>query len=146
MAIAFNDRVRKRLIVLLASAAALLVLLNLAASRVEERTMHAPPPDARLSVIRMTVDSLLRERHIDPRTIRSRVITTSGQEKTRIERSVTVPPAFVSLEFNKALNQAIRPLNARVVASERPREGKILMHILLDGTVVQTVIVNTGSK
>ncbi len=141
-----SDRARKLLIALLASAAALLVLLNLATSRIEERKARTPPPDRRLAIIQMTVDSLLRERHVDPRSIRTRVVQTSDQSKTRVERSVTVPPGFVSLEFNKALNRAVTPLNARVVASERPREGRILMHILLDGSVVQTVIFNFDTR
>ena len=96
-------------------------------------------PDA-VAAIDVAVDSLLQQFRVDPRTVRTRPIRIEGNDVIRQERHVSVPPDFVSLEFNRTLGRVMERYGAHVIATERSREGKVLLHILSRGTIVRTLV------
>jgi hypothetical protein len=57
----------------------------------------------------------------------------------RVESRLTVPVGFASLEFNHRLNLALAPLDARVVATERARDGVVTMHCVRNGVTVRSL-------
>jgi hypothetical protein len=129
---------------LLAASAVLLLLLNLASEKSNQRRRAtADRSGAVVTSIDGVVDSLLEEFHVDPRTVRSRPIRSQGKEQIREELHVTVPPGFVSLEFNRTLGRVMEQYGVHVIATERSHEGKVLLHIMFRGVIVRTLVLTS---
>jgi hypothetical protein len=86
------------------------------------------------------VDSLFVLYGINSDRVRTREVKLPDRSSHRIEQRSTVPPDFVSVEFNHDLNTAVRPFGARIVATERVREGIVTMHIVRSGRTVRSII------
>ena len=131
---------------LLAASAALLLLLNIASDRIDERRRDPSNPSGGVAAsIDAVVDSLLSEFHVHPRTVQSRPIHSAGKGPIRVERHVTVPPEFISLEFNRTLGRILEQYGAHVIATERSREGKVMLHIMFRGEIIRTLVLTTES-
>lgn len=84
------------------------------------------------------VDSLLMHYGIPKEKVRKWQVLTPDGKLIRTDRRVLVPASFVTTEFNRDLNRAVSPWNARVAATERTKESVVVMHIVRDGATVLT--------
>jgi hypothetical protein len=137
-----SPALRKRTLLagLLAASAIVLSLLNLASEKAQQRREMSSDRSDAVAAMDAAVDSLLQEFHVDPRSVRTRQIRIEGNDAIRQERHVHVSPDFVSLEFNRTLGRVMERYGAHVIATERSREGKVLLHILYRGTIVRTLV------
>lgn len=137
-------RVRVILASLLAASAVLLILLNTLQGRIEERrrTTDESVQNILLSIDR-TIGRELRSHGIDNSRVRARNIVTPDRSFMRVERTVVIPDDFVTVSFNRDLNEALGVLGARAVATERTRGDIVSIHVIREGTVIQSLILHT---
>jgi hypothetical protein len=101
----------------------------------------APTPlPAALGEIDREVDSVLVHLGIESSWTRKREMTLPNAPFPRIERRVLIPKELATVTINAALNEMARRFNGRAVASENLRENQVTIHIEIDGTIVQTII------
>jgi hypothetical protein len=85
------------------------------------------------------IDTLLTKYRIEKEWVKSWQVQTPGKGFVRSERRVLVPPEFVSLSFNLDLNKMLSDYGARAIASERTKESIVTMHVVKEGTVLETL-------
>jgi hypothetical protein len=92
-----------------------------------------------LRSVNTIVDTVLARHGILREQVRSWQVQGPGRKFLRIERRVTVPPEFVSVQFNHDLNEALDGTGARVVATERTRENTVTTHIKRGSTIIESI-------
>ena len=124
--------------VVLGAAALGLFVLN-------ETTTKPEPQDFRttLKQIDADVDSMLARSGIDQKWIRKQAIPLPNVNFSRIERRVTVPPEFLPLQLNAALNSRMHRYNGRAVGTEDLKQHTVSIHIEVERVIVQTIILKT---
>jgi len=111
--------------------------------------LHQPAretPDERTQGVRRdlrsvnaVVDTLLLLHGIGKDQVRSWQVKTPDRKFIRTERRVLVPPDFISVKFNHALNRALEGTGARVVATERTKENTVTIHIKNGPTIIESI-------
>ena len=132
---------------LLASCALVLVLLNIASERIAQRsgrgrstlTRTVSEKDEVTSAINDAVDSLFTRYEIDRLTVKSWYVQTPDKKNIRLERRVIVPSDFLSMNFNLDLNRMVSAYGARAMATERTKESTVMVHIIKDKAIVQSI-------
>jgi hypothetical protein len=105
------------------------------------RPPHSPPPaPAEAEAIDNAVREELAAHRIPSGTVRTRRVKTPAADFERVERRVTVSGDFVTVEFNRELNERVGAYGGRSFATERTKENTVSVHVLSGGTVVQTVL------
>jgi len=135
-----NTAVRRLLIGVLAATATILFALyslDNAGSRSGARSKGGVRSTTK--EIDAVVDTLLGRYGINPAWIRTWHVGVRGAAFARVERRVWVPPGFIAQQFNHELNQLLLDQGARVVGLERTAEGKVTLHILQNGLVVESL-------
>jgi hypothetical protein len=97
-----------------------------------------------LPSVNAVVDTVLARHGIGRDQVRSWQVQTPDRKFLRIERRVTVPPEFISVQFNHDLNEALNGTGARVVATERTRENTVTTHIKSGSTIIESVTFVVG--
>jgi hypothetical protein len=105
----------------------------------------APLSQASVTAVDHAVDSVLRTFSLDRASLRTASYPIPHSNLKRIEKRVSVPPAFSSIQVNHALNQVAREFGGRVVASENLKEQLVAMHVEMSGLIIETVILKTAS-
>jgi hypothetical protein len=100
---------------------------------VEQTTSVGPNLDA-------AVERLLRRYNIEARSVRLRKVMSDDKKFTRLERRISVSPAFNALNFNHDLSRAVAEFGATVVAAEKSENGSVAMHIKKDGVIIQSLV------
>jgi hypothetical protein len=141
-----RESVRPRVLIIafLAASAAMLAGVNHVQDRIGDRrtqrlvasVFDASQNQARID---MEVDTLLVRYGIDLQEVRSWQVLTPEKRYIRSERRVLVGPDFNSLNFNLDLQRQVAPFGARVVATERTKESTVIMHLKLDGRIMQSI-------
>jgi hypothetical protein len=134
---------RLRLMILgaLALAAVVLLLALRVRDKVEARTLMSEAAARPVLVeIDARVDSLLDRHDIKQEWRKSWTVTNPAKKFIRKERRIFVPARFVSLDFNHELSRELSGLHARLVATERTRESTVTMHILVDETIIESLV------
>jgi hypothetical protein len=112
------------------------VLVFLLGSELADRKEQAAAdPD-----IRATVQHLLAQYGIDPRSVSARKHSVGTGGFARIERRVSVAPEFNTLNFHLDLSRAMAEHHATVAASEKSEDGSVAMHIKKDGVIVESIV------
>ncbi len=136
--------VRAVISVLLGVAAAGLFFLNrMSLTRPEEHQAHTEPLPGRPAVageIDREVDSVLVRFGIDASWSRKKEIEIPNSQFVRIERRVLIPKDLATVVMNEAFNAMAKRFNGRAIASENLRENHVTIHIEVDGSVVETII------
>lgn len=131
-------KLRIALTVLLAGAAVALFILN-------RRPEPAPPPDPQaevrtLETLDRQVDDVLQAFGVEKDWVKRKEYVDSAKEFRRIERRVLVPPEIIPAAMNRELNILAHQYQGRAVATENMKENTVTIHLLVDGTIVQTII------
>jgi hypothetical protein len=135
-----NKAVPRSRLLLAGGLAAAAVVLGLALL-LRPQPSHSPPPaPAEAEAIDRAVREELAAHRIPAGTVRTRRVKTPAAGFERVERRVTVPGDFVTVEFNRELNERVGPHGGRSFATERTKENTVSVHVLTGGTVVQTVL------
>ncbi len=132
---------------LLASCALVLVLLNIASDKIAQRsgrgratsTQAVSEKDEITAAINDAVDSLFTHYQIDRRSVKSWYVQAPEKRNIRLERRVIVPPDFLSMNFNLDLNRMVSVYGARAMATERTKESSVMVHIIRNNMVVQSI-------
>jgi len=125
----------------LALAAVVLLLALRVRDKVEARTLMSEAAARPVLVeIDARVDSLLDRHDIKQEWRKSWTVTNPAKKFIRKERRIFVPARFVSLDFNHELSRELSGLHARLVATERTRESTVTMHILVDETIIESLV------
>jgi len=134
-------KLRARLVVLLASSATFLFLLNLASEKMASRRSAERPTDqtALKDLDEMVVRTLTRL-GVEQKNVRTRNVQTPNNVFSRVERKVQVPAEFPVLRFNQALGEDAALYNASVIGTERTKERQTSIHVVWKGKIVQTVV------
>jgi hypothetical protein len=137
--------VRAVISVLLGVAAAGLFFLNRMSltGPEEHREQTEPHPAPRGTVageIDREVDSVLVHFGIDASWSRKKEIEIPNSQFVRIERRVLIPKDLATVVMNEAFNAMAKRFNGRAIASENLRENHVTIHIEVDGSVVETII------
>jgi hypothetical protein len=127
---------RRRIMVAAALAGCAVVLLVL--DQPDGGSSDAQAFRASLHSLDGVVDSLLVHYGIPKEKVRKWQVLTPDGKLIRTDRRVLVPAGFVTTEFNRDLNRAVSPWNARVAATERTKESVVVLHIVRDGATVLT--------
>lgn len=85
------------------------------------------------------IDTLLSKYRIEKEWVKSWQVQNHEKGFLRSERRVLVPPDFISLSFNLDLNRMLSDYGARAIASERTKESIVTMHVVKEGTVLETL-------
>ena len=85
------------------------------------------------------IDTLLARYRIEKEWVKSWQVQIPEKGFRRSERRVFVPPDFISLSFNLDLNRMLADCGARAIASERTKESIVTMHVVKEGTVLETL-------
>lgn len=111
--------------------------------------LHPPAPEtpeerarevrSDLGSVNAVVDTLLTRHGIGKEQVRSWQVKTPDRKFIRTERRVLVPPDFISVKFNHALNLALEGTGARVVATERTKEHTATIHIKSGTTIIESI-------
>jgi hypothetical protein len=107
------------------------------AHRVEGSRLASP---ALLAEIDREVDSVLVHFGIDESWTRKKEIAIPNSRFARIERRVLIPKDLATVVLNEAFNAMANQFNGRAIASENLRENHVTIHIEVEGTIVQTII------
>ena len=130
---------RFRVLALLGGAGALLVALRLLIPGSSPSAGgNVDGPGFRKELV-AAIDSLLELHGIDRRGVRTRSIALPGGTALRTEQRIDVPDDFVSLQFNHEMATRLRRTGARVIGTERVREGLTSLHIVRGGATVWTL-------
>lgn len=86
------------------------------------------------------VRGLLARYNISQKAIRSKKIASAGGTHVRVERRVHVSDTFDMLGFNRDLKNAVDPLGAAVVATERSDDGSVAVHVKKDGAIIRSIV------
>lgn len=134
-----NPGANPRLLLLggLAAAALLLALLLFGGGG---RVLSPVPSEATMQGIDRTVKELLAAYGVPEGSVRTRTVKAGQGGFRRVERRATVPWDFVTVQFNRDLNDRLGPFDGRSFATERTRENTVSVHVLAAHTVVQTVL------
>ena len=132
---------------LLASCAVVLILLNIASDKISQKRGQGRSTSATAVLekdelvdgINNAVDSLFTQYEIDRRAVKSWYVQTPDKRNIRLERRVVVPPDFVSMNFNLDLNRMVSSYGARAMATERTKESTVMVHIIRDNMIVQSI-------
>lgn len=125
---------------LLVVSAVVLFVANRASEKSAARRAMAVEKEASISGgIDRAIDIVLRRHGIPPNKVKSWQMYTVDKRFTRTERRVTVPPEFISLDFNLDLSRELDRYNARVVATERTKESFVIIHIVVDGKTIESI-------
>jgi hypothetical protein len=93
-----------------------------------------------LGEIDREVDSVLVHFGIEPSWTRKKQIAVPNARYPRIERRVLIPKDLATVTINAAFNEMAKRFNGRAIASENLRENHVTIHIEVDGTVIQSII------
>ncbi|HXG01094.1 MAG TPA: hypothetical protein VNL69_09910 [Bacteroidota bacterium] len=129
-----KSRKYDRWVLLLGSAVAV-ALLSFVGMKVLDASsgVSQAPPDVGAVVRRM-----FGQYRIDPQDVRTRKVKVGAV--TRLERRVTVPVEFNTLNFNRDLSRALAEIGTTVTASEKAYDNSVTMHIRKDGVIVESII------
>ncbi len=146
---------RSLLSVVLGAAAVTLFLMNETVSKQYE----AEHQDIRAlqKLIDGEIESALARSGVEQKWIRKQTIPLANTNFSRIERRVAVPPEFLSLQLNAALNSMAHRYNGRAIGTEDLKQHTVSIHIELpasqspafSGTagrqrvIVETIILKT---
>ncbi len=126
------------------TAAGLFFLNRMSLTRPEEnRSRSEPPaplPGALAGRIDREVDSVLVRFGIDASWSRKKEVEIPNSQFVRIERRVLIPKDLATVVMNEAFNAMAKRFNGRAVASENLRENHVTIHIEVDGSVIETII------
>lgn len=92
-----------------------------------------------LPLIDHQVDSILTAFGIQKTRMKRKQYPVPDANFSRIERKVDVPPDFLPVELNAALNAMAHAYNGRAIASENLREHITTIHIELNGYIIETL-------
>ncbi len=98
------------------------------------------------SAIDKEVDLVLDQFGIEKTWVRKREISDPGGRFRRVERRVAVPPDVLPAMLNRELNSLARRFRGRAVATENLKENSVTIQIILQQTVIQTVIVKVNPE
>ena len=143
----FRNNRRVVLAGLLASCALVLVLLNIASEKIAQRSGHGrstatqiiSEKDETNAAFNDAVDSLFTRYQVDRRAVKSWYVQTPDKKNIRLERRVMVPADFLSMNFNLDLNRMVSAYGARAMATERTKESTVMVHIIKDKMIVQSI-------
>jgi len=127
---------QRRVMIAAALAGCAVVLLVL--DQPTGRSFDAQQFRADLQTFDGVVDSLLALYGVQKQKVRKWQVLTPDRRLIRTERRVLVPPGFLTMEFNRDLNRAVSPLDARVAATERTKESVVILHVVNQGATVLT--------
>jgi hypothetical protein len=128
----------------LAGAAALLGMLLLL-GRAPTTARGIPPGPATAAAIAEGVDTLLDRYGVDRSLIRTRRILSPAQKPVRIEQQIAVVREFPTLLANDQLQELLAPAGARVLGTERTREGIVTLHVVTGGFTTRSLIFILGA-
>ena len=143
----FRNNRRVVLAGLLAGCALVLVLLNIASEKIAQRsgrgrstaTQIISEKDETNAAFNDAVDSLFTRYQVDRSAVKSWYVQTPDKKNIRLERRVTVPADFLSMNFNLDLNRMVSAYGARAMATERTKESTVMVHIIKDKMIVQSI-------
>lgn len=121
----------------LALVAAVLFLLERSGTPVAGRNETAIRTEIRS--MEAVLDSVLRRHGITRDQVRTWQVRTPDRRFLRTERRITVPPDFVSVQFNRDLNQALDGTDIRAAATERTRENTVTVHLKKGATIIESI-------
>lgn len=125
--------------VLLAGVAVVLFLLNQGSDTRASRDLQNDFVRS-VTAIDKEVDRILSRFGIQESWIRRKEISDPRGMFTRIERRVRVPLDVVPAVMNREFNALAHKYDGRAVASEDLKENSVTIHIILQRSVIQTVI------
>ena len=109
-----------------------------------------------LKQIDVEVDTVLAHAGVERKWIRKQAIPLANDlpavrqgglwqagNFSRIERRVTIPPEFLPLQLNAALNSMAHRYNGRAVGTEDLKQHTVTIHIEMQRVIVQTIILKT---
>ena len=92
-----------------------------------------------LRQINTVIDSLLNRYQIDSKWIKSWSVLTQNRRFIREQKSIFVPPDFISLDFNHDLSRELARFDVHVVATERTKESTVSMHIVSNDMIIESI-------
>lgn len=131
--------IRLLISVTLAVIAVLLFILN---RHVEGKTPEELEREFVLAAqtIDKEVDIVLEHFGIEKAWVRKKEISDPERHFTRVERLVAIPPTIIPAMMNRQLNALAGRYQGRAVATENLKENSITIHIILQQSVIQTII------
>ncbi len=114
----------------------------------EINSPQEPDQDFAFSVqaIDKEVDVVLGHFGIEKSWVRRKEIKDSSRHFIRVERRVAIPPHVVPAMMNRELNSLAHRFHGRAVATENLRDNSVTIHIILQQTVIQTVILKINPE
>ena len=92
-----------------------------------------------VSSVDSLVDAFLRKQGIDRKKERKWTVRSPDGAVIRMERRIQVSRELISLELNRSLSEAVAPWGGHVAGSERTKESTVVLHVVIDGTIVHTM-------
>ncbi len=103
-------------------------------------------PAGAASEIDRQVDTVLAHFGIAPEWIRKKSVQVAGSEFQRVERRVLIPMNVPPIQVNMAFNALARKYGGRAIGSENTKENTVTIHLDLNGTVLQSIILKPARE
>src|SRR5271169_7089689 len=91
------------------------------------------------------VDTVLSHFKIQKEWSRKLQVPIPNSTLNRVERRVLIPPDVLPIQMNLVLNRMAKKYNGRAVASENLKENTITIHIEVEGTILETIVLKTDA-
>lgn len=91
------------------------------------------------------VDTVLSHFKIQKEWTKKLQFPVPNSSLNRIERRILIPPDVLPVQMNLVLNRMAKRYNGRAVASENLKENIVTIHIEVEGTIIETIVLKTDA-
>jgi len=143
----FDKGIIFRFLLSLVLAAAALSLFLMSRAKITEPVAKSEK-DFSLLTLQMDrdVDTVLSHFKIQKEWSKKLQFPIPNSTLNRVERRVLIPPDILPIQMNLVLNRMARKYNGRAVASENLKESTVTIHIEVEGTILETIVLKTDAK
>ncbi|MFI5252782.1 MAG: hypothetical protein ACHQQQ_10165 [Bacteroidota bacterium] len=108
---------------------------------VEQKDWHTDLP-----VIDSEIDTILVHFGIEKTWLKKKQYPIPETNLSRVERKIELPLDILPVQMNQVLNTMVHKYNARAIASENSKEHLVTIHVVLNGYVIQTLILHPNAS
>ena len=143
----FDKGIIFRFLLSIVLAAAALGLFLMSRAKITQPVTKSEKDFASLTLqLDRDVDTVLSHFNIQKEWTKKLQFPVPNSSLNRIERRVLIPPDILPIQMNLVLNRMAKRYNGRAVASENLKESTVTIHIEVDGTILETIVLKTDAK
>ena len=142
----FDKGIIFRFLLSIVLAAAALGLFLMSRSKITEPVAKSEKDFSSITVqLDRDVDTVLSHFKIQKEWTKKLQFPVPNSSLNRIERRILIPPDVLPVQMNLVLNRMAKRYNGRAVASENLKENIVTIHIEVEGTIIETIVLKTDA-